>query len=350
MGALFWATFRATRSWRYVIVGNREGVPYRVWCVSDGRAGIERQTVAVANALSELIPIEASVVHLNPGPPQVWLPPSLWPLPLAALPSQQRARLRLPWPDIWIGNGRRVIAYSLRTKSLSKGATFVVQLQNPKCDLAGFDLVVPPLHDRVSGANVVSTLGAPVWFTDTQIAQAKAQFSHLATQDTTKVLVVLGGPSKRHRFPHDKAQDIMRAVSALVQQGMSVFITTSRRTPPDIVVMFRAFAHTWGASFFGDEAQDGPNPYLAWLTYADVVLVTEDSTNMITDAAFFGLPIHLLKLEGGDAKFDQLHTAFIDAGAARWFHGKLEQWTYPPVRDALRVAEAIVARLTNAAT
>ena len=57
-----------------------------VWCVSDGRAGIERQTIAIANALSELIAIETNIVHLNPKGPQTWLPPQFWPAPLAALP------------------------------------------------------------------------------------------------------------------------------------------------------------------------------------------------------------------------------------------------------------------------
>jgi mitochondrial fission protein ELM1 len=66
---------------------------------------------------------------------------------------------------------------------------------------------------------------------------------------------------------------------------------------------------------------------------------------MITDAAFFGVPIHLLRLEGGDAKFDRLHEAFIEAGCARWFEGHIEQWTYPPVRDAGHVADAVLKRM-----
>jgi uncharacterized protein len=129
-----------------------------------------------------------------------------------------------------------------------------------------------------------------------------------------------------------------------------LLITTSRRTPEDVMALFRAFALEHKAGFFADEATDGPNPYLAWLASADTALVTEDSTNMMTDAAFFGLPLHLLKLDGGDARFDRLHAGFIDAGAARWFAGSVESWAYPPVRDALVAAKAIVDRLTSVAT
>jgi uncharacterized protein len=320
-----------------------------IWCVSDGRAGIERQTLAVANALSELIAIETKVVRLTPRPPQVWLPPTLWPAPLAALPGSEREQLSPPWPDVWIGNGRRSIPYSLRAKAWSGGKTFVVQLQDPRVSAARFDLVVPPRHDHVVGSNIVETLGAPVWFTDTQIEAAKSQFPALADISKPKVLVVLGGPSKRHRFSLARATQIVAQLRVIAEAGAHLLITTSRRTPDDVTALFRTFALSQGASFFANEGQDGPNPYLAWLALSDCAFVTEDSTNMMTDAAFFGLPVHLLRLEGGDARFDRLHRGFIDAGAARWFDGNLENWRYAPVKDAMNVARAIVDRFTSAA-
>lgn len=316
-----------------------------VWCVSDGRAGIERQTLAVANALSELIPIETQVVRLTPTGPQTWLPPQFWPAPLAALPPAQRHNLASPWPDIWIANGRRSIPYSLRAKAWSGGKSLIVQVQDPRVDPALFDVVVPPGHDRLRGPNVVETVGAPVWFTGAQVQAAKQQFPELDTILGQKVLVILGGPSKRHHFSLDRAQAIVADLTALCAQNVHLLITTSRRTPEPIVALFREFAARHPASFFANEAQDGPNPYLAWLASATSALVTEDSTNMMTDAAFFGLPIHLVKLEGSDARFDLLHKGFIERGAARWFDGALESWTYAAIKDGLEVAQAILARL-----
>jgi uncharacterized protein len=307
--------------------------------------------VAVANAVSEFVPVDIKIIRLTPRAPQVWLPPTLWPAPLAALPHEQRAQLAPPWPDVWIANGRRAIPYSLRMKAVAGRGTLVVQLQNPRVDPARFDLVVPPKHDRLSGPNVIETLGAPVWFTLAQIEAAKAQFPLTEAGASRKVLVVLGGTSKRHSFSHARAREIILDLKAIAATGAHLLITTSRRTPTQVEAVFREFAATTpSTSFFANEATDGPNPYLAWLASANCALVTEDSTNMMTDAAFFGQPIHLLKLEGGDARFDRLHQAFVAAGAARWFSGQLETWTYPPIRDALVVARAIVDRLTNATT
>lgn len=322
-----------------------EGHEVSVWCVSDGRAGIERQTLAVAYALSERVPTRIKVLRLEPKGFQVSLPPSLWLMPKSALPIEQAARLQAPWPDVWIANGRRSIPYSLRMKKWSRGQSLVVQLQDPRVNPKRFDLVAPPQHDGVRGDNVITTLGAPVWYTQKQIDTALSQIPERRHAGKKRVLVILGGTSKRHQLSLARAHAIVAELQRLAHQDVHLCITTSRRTPRQAEDLFRAFAFTSGADFFANEARDGPNPYLAWLAQADAALVTEDSTNMMTDVAFFGIPLHLIKLEGGDAKFDRLHTAFIERGAARWFNGSLAPWSYEPVRDAMAIAEAIQARL-----
>lgn len=325
--------------------------PLRVWCVSDGRAGIERQTVAVADALAELVAVEVRVIRLNPGPPQSWLPPGLWPMPLAALPGEQRAQLSYPWPDVWIGNGRRTVPFSLRVKGWSGGQTLVVQLQHPRVDPRRFDLVVPPRHDGLTGPTVLSTLGAPVWYGAAAIAAARAAFPDLGARDApAAVVAVIGGTSKRHSLGPERLAAVVAELERVARLGVRLWITTSRRTPEAAVAALRALADRVGARFFASEATDGPNPYLAWLASADAALVTEDSTNMITDAAFFGLPVHLLRLDGRDAKFDAFHRTLIEAGRATF-----DPLTLPPrarpaaLRDALDVARAIVERLKTGA-
>jgi uncharacterized protein len=316
-----------------------------VWCVSDGRAGIERQTLAVADALAEVADVDRTVIRLTPRGPQVLLPPILWPNPLEALPDDQRAVLTPPWPDVWIGNGRRAIAYTLGIKRWGAQRTLTVQLQDPKVDLARFDLVVPPQHDRLVGPNVIATFGAPVWHSASVIEAARRSVPMPANPDGQNVLVILGGTSKAHRFTEDRAQTLMDDLRRLHGQGHRLFITTSRRTPTAIITMTRATANDIGAGFFADEAHDGANPYLSWLSQADVAMVTEDSTNMITDAAFFGLPVHLIRLDGGAAKFDRFHAALLHQKAACWFDGRVSHWPTAPIRDAAIIADAIVRRI-----
>jgi mitochondrial fission protein ELM1 len=322
-----------------------EGHEVSVWCVSDGRAGIERQTIAVAHALAERVKVRIKVVRLQPKGFQVNLPPSLWMMPKAALPAHQAAQLEAPWPDVWIANGRRSIAYSLRMKKWSARQSLVVQLQNPRVNPKRFDLVAPPQHDGLRGENVVTTLGAPVWYSRRDIEGELTAIGPPRVAGKKLVMVILGGTSKRHQLSIARAHAIVAELQRLAHQDVHLLITTSRRTPKHAEDLFRAFAFTSGSDFFANVARDGPNPYLAWLAQADAALVTEDSTNMMTDVAFFGIPMHLIKLEGGDAKFDRLHAAFIERGAARWFNGSLTPWSYEPIRDAMAIAEAIQARL-----
>ena len=325
-----------------------------VWCVADGRAGILNQTKALAAALAEperaakLAHVRSDAqsrdVILQPQGFQLMLRPDLWPMPLSALSADQRKLLTPPWPDVWIAAGRRSIPYSRLMRQLSGGKTLVVQTQDPKVSLPRFDLVVPPEHDSLTGANVFSILGSPVWFSQERITNAQTQFAHLPQVAGQKVLVSLGGDSKTHKFTEARATAIEGDLRALAA-GRQFWITVSRRTPENIRNRFRALAGKLGAVFWESEQRDGPNPYVAFLSMCDAALVTEDSANMLADPAFFAKPINILKLEGSSPRFDRLHQGFIAAGAARWFDGSLQTWSYQPIREAARAADEIVRML-----
>lgn len=274
------------------------------------------------------------------------LRPDLWPSALSALPTEQREQMRAPWPDIWIAAGRRSIPYSRLVKKLSGGATLVVQTQNPKVGLSGFDLVVPPEHDGVAAApNVFPIIGPPVWFSKARVADAQAKFAALKSPPGQKVLVSIGGDSKTHRMSDANIAAIEGGIQRLAQ-GRTFWITVSRRTPEQARVRFRRLVSTLpGAVFWENEERDGPNPYVAFLSMCDLALVTAESANMIADPAFFGKPVYLLKLDGGSPRFDRLHQGFIGKGAARWFTGGLQTWSYDPIREAARAADEIVRRV-----
>lgn len=324
--------------------------------MADGRAGILNQTLALGSALAE--PERAadlahirSAAHrdkpliLQPAGPQLWLRPDLWPAPLSALPDDQRAQMAAPWPDIWIAAGRRSIPYSRLVRKLSGGKTFVVQTQNPRVSLSSFDLVIPPEHDGVTGPNVFPIIGPPVWFSQQRIADAQAQFAHLRAAAGQKVLVSIGGDSKNHKMTEANVASIEGALHRLAE-GRTFWITVSRRTPEHARVRLRRVASTLpGAVFWENEERDGPNPYVAFLSLCDAAMVTCESANMIADPAFFGKPVHLVKLDGGSPRFDRLHNGFIARHAARWFTGSLTGWTYTPVREAARAADEIVRQV-----
>lgn len=326
-----------------------------VWAVSDGRAGNAAQVRAIAQALGETrrwmqiahIPGEGhkgEALTVSPRPPWTWLPAHAWPLPRLSLPRRQREALCAPWPTIWIGAGRRTAPLSAAVKRWSQGSTYVVHILDPRLPPDAFDLLVTPQHDEVSGDNVISTVGSPTYVPHDDQETAALTFADLADERGRSAVVILGGRSKAHSFTSDDAERIGEQLRGLAGLGWRLRITTSRRTPVEIVAHFRALADEIGARFWAGP-EDGANPYLAWLLFSDAAIVTEDSTNMLSDAAWHGLPIHIARLTGGSEKFDRLHEGLIARKCARWFEGTLDSWAYDPLREADRVADRIVADL-----
>ena len=326
-----------------------------IWAVSDGRAGNAAQVRALTAALGATgrwmkIAHIAGAAHrqeplvLTPRAPWRWLPADRWPAPLHALPKAQRATLAAPWPTVWIAAGRRSASLTKLARDMSGGKTFTVQILDPYIAPSNFDLLVVPEHDAVSGPNVIRTVGSPAYFAPEALEEAAQAFADLADETRRSAIVILGGDSRVHTFTNAAADRLEGQMRALAADGWRLRITTSRRTPVPIAARFRQMAGDLGAAFWAGP-QDGPNPYLAWLLFSNAAIVTEDSANMLSDAAWHGLPVHIAKLEGRADKFDRLHESLMQRGVARWFTGQLEQWSYEPLREADRVADLIVEKL-----
>ncbi|MAK60556.1 MAG: hypothetical protein CMK09_06230 [Ponticaulis sp.] len=327
-----------------------------VWVASDGRAGHSAQALAIARALGEMsrwVKIahvngkghKSDVIELTPGGLQKFLPTNMWWSPLSALPADQKQLFQPPWPTLWIGAGGRVAPYSSLIRELSDGATFSMHIMNPHRPLAEYDLVVIPEHDGVTGDNVLQIVGAPAYFAPEIIEDTELAFADLAEERGFKVAVILGGDSKSHKMTEAACERLeAQLLRATQTQNARLRIVCSRRTPTHARVRFRALAEKTGSHFWESPA-DGPNPYLAYLLLSDAAIVTEDSTSMLSETAYFGLPIHIARLEGKSGKFSHFHKSLIDRGIARWLDDKLDHWTYQPLREIDRVADAIIAKL-----
>ena len=326
-----------------------------VWVASDGRAGNEAQVVALSRAMGEMsrwmqiahVKGEAhrgQPMRLKPSGLQLLLPPDKWPAPFAALPKDQRDAFKPPYPSVFIGAGRRTAPYTRALKKLSGGETFCVQILDPRIDPTAFDLVVAPEHDGLTGENVITTLGSPSYFAPEDIEEVELHFADMAEEGGFRVAVSLGGDSNTHNMTEAACERLETNFRQLAGKGARLRMTCSRRTPTHARVRFRAMAEDIGARFWESPA-DGLNPYLANLLFSDAAIVTEDSANMMSDAAYFGLPIHLARLEGRSDKFDRLHQSFIDRGAARWLERDPQVWSYEPIREVDRVADRLVAEL-----
>ena len=70
-------------------------------------------------------------------------------------------------------------------------------------------------------------------------------------------------------------------------------------------------------------------------------MTTEDSVNMVTEAAGTGKPVYVQRLKGSSSRLGRFHELMRERGATRPFAGKIESWSYAPINDTEIVAQAI---------
>ena len=73
-------------------------------------------------------------------------------------------------------------------------------------------------------------------------------------------------------------------------------------------------------------------------------MVTEDSTNLATDAAATGKAVHILPMSGHSGKFTRFHAELQARGIALTFDGVLDEGRYPPLFETERAAHGLLRR------
>jgi|SRR5215831_2136084 len=304
------------------------------WALHDGKAGMASQTLGLAEATGFSF-IEK---QLDIRFPWACLPPRLWLLPLAATRAKE-ATLSPPWPDLVIGCGRNAAMPTLAIRRASGGRTVAAQIQDPGVGHSEFDLLVVPEHDQLRGRRVVVTRSAVHRVTRARLAAERSRFPALAALPRPILSVLIGGTNKAYRLTLRRLGEIADAVAGVLRtQGGAALVTPSRRTGAAGIELLRCRLANLAAVVWDGS---GENPYFAYLALADAFMVTADSVSMVSEAAATGKPVHILDLDGGNAKFARFHAAMRSAGVTRPFAGRIESWRYPIPDDTLRAGAAL---------
>jgi mitochondrial fission protein ELM1 len=307
-----------------------------VWVLHDGKPGMASQALGLAEAAGFPF-IER---RLSIRRPWAWLPPQLWLAPLDAVRDSGLA-LAPPWPDLVIGCGRNTARPALAIRRASFGRTMAAQIQDPRVGRGEFDMLFVPEHDRLRGPRIVVTGGALHRVTPQLLAAERRRFPALEALPRPVLGVLIGGSNRTYRLGLSRLGEIAESIAAVLRQnGGSAVVTPSRRTRElGLSVLRERLGGLPGSIWDGT----GDNPYYAYLAIADALLVTADSVSMISEAAATGKPVHIIGLDGGDAKFARFHEMMRKAGITRPFTGRIECWSYQPPGDTARAGAALRA-------
>ncbi|OAX60615.1 mitochondrial fission ELM1 family protein [Xanthomonas graminis] len=318
----------------------RSGAP---WAISDGRAGNARQAEALAAALSAPAVSPAPVLVLQPHMPWRWLAPRRLPGAAQAYGADFAELLRRP-PALAIGCGRQA---ALATRLLRARGSAVVQVLDPRLSPRHWDLVVVPEHDRLRGDNVLTLLGSLHPIDDAWLAAARAAFPRFGALPSPRTALLVGGPAALAPWTTEAAASVFRHLATQLRDtGGSVLASTSRRTPPAVATALRdAFAGVPGVIWCGE--RDGPNPYAGLLGWAERIVCTPDSVNLLSEACATRVPVTVAMPLTAHGRARDFHAALHARGRladATDVHGAATH-TIAPLRETARIATRIRERL-----
>ncbi|MFP7723129.1 mitochondrial fission ELM1 family protein [Lysobacter sp. A3-1-A15] len=307
------------------------------WTLTDGNAGNVRQAEALVRALG----LDARAWALQARAPWEWAAPRRLPGAARAFGEDFQRALARP-PALAIGCGRRA---ALATRLLAARGARSVQILAPRIPPRHWDLVIAPEHDGLSGGNVIRMLGSLNPVDDAWLAAARHEFVALGDFPRPRTALLLGGHSRHSSFDSGLlGQAAARIGAAVAREGGSVLATASRRTPATARSHLRErFMGIPGVVWTGIEP--GPNPYAGLLAWADRIVCTADSVNMLSEACATDVPVFVA---GGDALHGRPRRfldSLLGSGRVRLLDDALADWAVTPLRETARVADEVRSRL-----
>ena len=309
------------------------------WALSDGRAGNARQALALASALDTA----ASEQALAPRLPWRWAAPRRIPGAEAAFGEGFAALLARP-PALAIGCGRQA---ALATRLLRERGARAVQVLDPRIAASHWDLVVVPGHDRLRGDNVVTLLGSLNPVDDAWLEGARTQFPAPGiSAGGPRTVLLVGGPTAQAPWDRRELSAWLDAIDAiLAREGGTLMVSASRRTPARYRALLRVRCKARAATCWLDE-RDGANPYAGLLAWADRIVCTPDSVNMVSEAAATRAPVFVADPGIARGRLRLFLEALSARGRIHALDGEMEAFQVEPLRETARVAAEVRARLT----
>lgn len=261
-----------------------------VWILADNRMGNVNQLLGVAEALKH--PFERKDIAYDKW---IKLPNFLRGATLIGITKNAQQNLQTKkWPDIVLSAGRRSFPVARWIKKQSGGKTKIIQLMNPgKSCLKNADLVILPNHDLYKNKtdNIMTVTGTPHRITAERLQQEEKNWKpFFKDYPHPRLSLIVGGATKNNPFTQEMASDLVKAVKNL--NPASILVTTSRRTPENIVTFLKEEL-TRPTTYFYQFGDKGENPYFGLIACADMIVVTGDSMSMCSECCATKAPVFI---------------------------------------------------------
>jgi len=242
--------------------------------------------------------------------------------------------------DVIISCGRKSVIPSIFIKKNSKKKVFNIHIQDPKVSLDNFDVVVVPQHDSLIGNNVISTKGAIHYLNTQEINENKNYLSNKIKSEKEIIALILGGPNNYYKYTKRNIKNIFLKINEnFIKNNFQLIVIPSIRTPKDIIKFANEY---YGKDHLVINEVD-KRAYLSALGLSKFIVVTCDSSSMISEAAITGKPIYVAGIPASkdDHRFRKFISLFKELNIIRVLDSKVENWEYENLDETNRVAKEI---------
>ena len=307
--------------------------------LTEGMHGMVSQVEGMAKALDT----EYSHKIVRLGFPWILIPPKFTPISEIVLKDKSYS-IKNENIDLVISCGRKSVIPSILLKKKNPNLC-TIHIQDPKVSFKKFDFIVAPEHDSLNGSNVYNSKGAIHYITEPEINNAKGYLKKNINSEKI-VSLILGGPNKYYNFDRDQLLNIFNQIKSIfISKGYKVIVIPSMRTPKKIIELAIKEMSQFGHVVNHVDKQ----AYLSAYALANYVVVTSDSTSMISEAATSGKPIFIanMKPKKNNYRFKKFFKLFKEMGIARDLGEKVESWTYYKHNEAERIGKLIRNKIKN---
>ena len=306
--------------------------------LTQGMHGMISQVEGLAKALD--IDFTHHKVELN----HFWklIPPNLSPISQSVFKKINHDDF-----DVIISCGRKSVIPSIHLKNTANKKVFNIHIQDPKVNLNHFDLIVAPEHDAIEGENVISTKGAIHYLTENEISENKDYLNSFIKKDERKIwALIMGGPTKYYEYSRENIKAIFENLNNLNKQNnFQLVVIPSMRTPKNIIQYAKDY---FGQNHTVIETID-KKAYLSALAISEKIVVTCDSSSMISEAALTGKPIYVANIspKKNDKRFQRFRNLFKELNITRILGEEIENWNYQKLDETNRVANIIKQKINS---
>ena len=304
--------------------------------LTEGMHGMISQAEGLAKALG--IEFIHEKIELN----NFWkmIPPKLTPVKSYVFKNNIEKNF-----NIIISCGRKSVIPSIYLKRNNKNRIINIHIQDPKVSLDNFDFIVAPEHDGLDGKNVLKSKGAIHYLRDNELEENKNYLKSKIKKERL-VTFIVGGPNRYYNYNISIMDEIfLKIKNNFINKGYQLIFIPSLRTPKKIIDK---------AKNYFDENQIiitdvDKKAYLSSLKLADHIIVTCDSTSMISEAAMTGKPIYIAQLPAlkNNLRFKKFFELFKSLNIIRDFENSVEKWSYEKLNETDRISSYIKEQLKN---